>query len=130
MSEEAREEVISRNFIENEIDKDLAEEIWTDRPALPCHDIYVLSDELCGRSFKDKLSEVRKKMEEKETSSHLLSKHDDIMWRNFMRERHSHEVVYNYIPNIVFFSVWLLLMLILQWTSSTSLCKKKRLRMR
>lgn len=28
-------------------------------------------------------------------------KHDDIMWRNFMRERHSDEVVYNYIPNIV-----------------------------
>ena len=38
------------------IDKDLAEEIWTDRPALPCHDMYVLSDELCGKSFAENVN--------------------------------------------------------------------------
>ncbi len=67
------------------IDKDLAEEIWTDRPALPCHDMYVLSDELCGKSFAEKLSDVRKKMEEYETKAFLLSKLDDIMWLTNLR---------------------------------------------
>ena len=67
------------------IDKDLAETVWTDRPLLPCHDMYVLSDGLCGKSFKDKLSEVRKKMEEYGTKAHLLSKLDDIMWLTNLR---------------------------------------------
>ncbi len=67
------------------IDKDLAETVWTDRPLLPCHDMYVLSDDLCGKSFKDKLSEVRKKMEEYGTKAHLLSKLDDIMWLTNLR---------------------------------------------
>ncbi|MBP3273741.1 MAG: aminopeptidase P family protein, partial [Butyrivibrio sp.] len=67
------------------IDKDLAETVWTDRPLLPCHDMYVLPDELCGKSFKDKLSEVRKKMEEYGTKAHLLSKLDDIMWLTNLR---------------------------------------------
>ncbi|MBQ4220643.1 MAG: aminopeptidase P family protein [Butyrivibrio sp.] len=67
------------------IDKDLAEEIWEDRPTLPCHDAYVLSDELCGRSFKEKLADVRSKMKENNTSMHLLSKLDDIMWLTNLR---------------------------------------------
>ena len=67
------------------IDKDLAEEIWTDRPSLPCHDMYVLSDELCGKSFAEKLSDVRKKMEEYGTKVFLLSKLDDIMWLTNLR---------------------------------------------
>ena len=67
------------------IDKDLAEDIWEDRPALPCHDIYVLSDELCGRSFQEKLKDVRGKMKEYGVSSYLLSKLDDIMWLTNLR---------------------------------------------
>ncbi len=67
------------------IDKDLAETVWTDRPQLPCHDMYVLSDDLCGKSFKDKLSEVRKKMQEYGTKTYLLSKLDDIMWLTNLR---------------------------------------------
>ncbi len=67
------------------IDKDLAADVWTDRPALPCHDMYVLSDELCGRSFKDKLGLVRDKMAEYNTSYYLLSKLDDIMWLTNLR---------------------------------------------
>ncbi len=82
---EKLEKKLKKNKVSFKFDKDLAEEIWTDRPSLPCHDIYVLSDELCGKSFKEKLADVRKKMEEKETSSHLLSKLDDIMWLTNLR---------------------------------------------
>ncbi len=67
------------------IDKDLAEYVWTDRPALPCHDMYVLCDELCGMSFKDKLTLVREKMNEYGAGTHVLSKLDDIMWLTNLR---------------------------------------------
>lgn len=67
------------------IDKDLAEEVWTERPALPCHDMYVLPDELCGMSFAKKLAIVRDKMAEYDTDFHLLSKLDDIMWLTNLR---------------------------------------------
>jgi Xaa-Pro aminopeptidase len=71
--------------IQLKIDGDLAEDIWTDRPQLPCHDMYVLSDELCGRSFAQKLSDVRKEMEKEGTTAHLLSKLDDNMWLTNLR---------------------------------------------
>ncbi len=79
------EKTLSANKVSLKIDKDLAEDVWTDRPALPCHDMYVLSDELCGKSFKEKLSEVRQKMEEYGADFYLLSKLDDIMWLTNLR---------------------------------------------
>ena len=79
------EKKLSDKGVSFKIDKDLAEDVWTDRPELPCHDMYVLSDELCGKSFKEKLFDVRKKMEEYGTKAHLLSKLDDIMWLTNLR---------------------------------------------
>ncbi len=67
------------------IDKDLAEDVWTERPQLPCHDMYVLSDELCGMSFAEKLALVKGKMEEYQTKVYILSKLDDIMWLTNLR---------------------------------------------
>ncbi|MCH4190866.1 MAG: aminopeptidase P family N-terminal domain-containing protein [Butyrivibrio sp.] len=66
-------------------DRDLAQEVWTDRPALPCHEIYVLTDELCGKSFAQKLSDVRVRMKEYRTKAYLLCKLDDIMWLTNLR---------------------------------------------
>ena len=74
------EKKLSQNKVNFRIDKDLAEDVWTDRPELPCHDMYVLPDELCGLSFEQKLSQVRDKMQEYDTEFYLLSKLDDIMW--------------------------------------------------
>jgi Xaa-Pro aminopeptidase len=82
---EKLEKKLSDKKVNFKIDKDLAEEIWTDRPALPCHDMYVLSDELCGKSFKEKLADVREKMDKAGTKEHLLSKLDDIMWLTNLR---------------------------------------------
>ncbi len=82
---ESLEKKLSKNKVTLKIDKDLAQDVWTDRPDLPCHDMYILSDELCGKSFKEKLSDVRKKMEEEGVKSHLLSKLDDIMWLTNLR---------------------------------------------
>ncbi|SCY19892.1 aminopeptidase P family protein [Butyrivibrio sp. INlla14] len=82
---EKLEKKLSEKKVSLKIDKDLAQEVWTDRPALPCHDMYVLSDELCGRSFAQKLADVREKMKKAGVSSHLLSKLDDIMWLTNLR---------------------------------------------
>ncbi|MCR5403739.1 MAG: aminopeptidase P family protein [Butyrivibrio sp.] len=79
------EKKLAGNKVSLKYDKDLAEDVWTDRPQLPCHDMYVLSDELCGMSFAQKLSLVRDKMNEYSTTLYLLSKLDDIMWLTNLR---------------------------------------------
>lgn len=82
---ERLERKLSDNEVSFKIDKDLADDVWTDRPALPCHDMYVLPDELCGLSFDEKLLQVRNKMKEYGSSMHLLSKLDDICWLTNLR---------------------------------------------
>ncbi len=79
------EKALKDKNISFKIDRDLADDIWTDRPLLPCNDIYVLYDELCGMSFADKLNLVREKMKEYKTKLYLLSKLDDIMWLTNLR---------------------------------------------
>ena len=79
------EKKLSEKNVTLKFDKDLAEDVWTERPALPCHDMYVLPDDLCGMSFKEKLTVVREKMAEKGCKFYLLSKLDDIMWLTNLR---------------------------------------------
>ncbi|MDO4513411.1 MAG: aminopeptidase P family protein [Lachnospiraceae bacterium] len=59
---------------------DLADKVWKDRPSLPSHPVYVLSDELCGESTQSKLARVREKMSEAGCQNFFLSKLDDLMW--------------------------------------------------
>ena len=77
-------ELIGKKLKENEIlfkhDTDLAALIWKDRPALPCSAVYVLDDEISGRTFKDKLSDVRARMAEAGAKMLVLSRLDDICW--------------------------------------------------
>ncbi len=82
---ESLEKRLSIKKVNIKYDTDLADKVWTDRPELPCHDMYVLPDELCGKSYKEKITDVRNKMEQYGTKSHLLSKLDDIMWLTNIR---------------------------------------------
>ena len=79
------EETLKEKQITFRYDLDLAADIWKDRPALPCTKVYLLSDELCGRSFQEKLQEVRQQMKEAGAKTHFLSKLDDIMWLTNLR---------------------------------------------
>ena len=79
------EKKLAEKKVSLKFDKDLAEDVWTERPELPCHDMYVLPDDLCGMSFKEKLAVVRQKMEEAGCEFYLLSKLDDIMWLTNLR---------------------------------------------
>ncbi len=60
--------------------KDLAGELWVERPELPSGKVYALSEEIMGVSVERKLAQVREKMEKVGAEGFLLSKLDDIMW--------------------------------------------------
>ncbi|NTV77749.1 MAG: aminopeptidase P family protein, partial [Clostridiales bacterium] len=59
---------------------DLVNEIWTDRPKLPCNQIFVLPDEIAGEPFFEKIARLRVKMSKRGAQACLISKLDDIMW--------------------------------------------------
>lgn len=61
-------------------DRDLAENIWEDRPAFPAGEVTVLGEELAGESVSEKLEQVRKKLEENRADALLLTRLDDLMW--------------------------------------------------
>ena len=59
---------------------DPAEEIWTDRPALPSHPAFVLGEEYSGESAESKLARVRAKMRQAGARVYVESKLDNLMW--------------------------------------------------
>ncbi|MBQ6551881.1 MAG: aminopeptidase P family protein [Lachnospiraceae bacterium] len=61
-------------------DEDLMEGLWEDRPALPCEPVWILPEKYAGESASDKLSRVRKEMESRGASVHILTSLDDIAW--------------------------------------------------
>lgn len=74
------EEITARkggNLIWN---RDLADNIWTDRPALPATQVYVLQKEYSGESMADKLMRLRTAMEKEKCDIHVLTTLDDIAW--------------------------------------------------
>ena len=61
-------------------DKDLLDEVWTDRPALVHQPADVLKDEFNGEATASKLARVREQMEKEEAQYHIISTLDDIAW--------------------------------------------------
>ena len=72
--------IAKSNKFDINMDKDLLEEIWNDRPELPKDKIFVHDEKYCGKSVKEKLKEVRKYMKEIEVQNYLLTSLDDIAW--------------------------------------------------
>lgn len=74
------EEKLKSKQIRLVYDNDLAEGIWSDRPAFPTGEIRILPDHIPGKSTKEKLAEVREKLAEQGAEGFLLTKLDDLMW--------------------------------------------------
>ena len=72
--------IAKKNNFNINMDKDLLEEIWNDRPSLPEDKIFVHDEKYCGKSVKEKLNEVRKHMKENEVQNYLVTSLDDIAW--------------------------------------------------
>ncbi len=62
------------------VDEDLIGLVWTDRPEMPKEPAWVFDEKYVGESVESKLSKVRKEMEEKGATIHLLSSLYDIAW--------------------------------------------------
>ena len=62
------------------VENDLVGEVWKSRPALQSPALWVLGVEYAGESVSDKISRVRKRMEEVHASSHIIASLDDIAW--------------------------------------------------
>lgn len=74
------EEIVKKKKGQIIWDRDLAEKVWTDRPELAHHPVYVLSEEYSGQSTAEKVKRVREKVEEAEADLHILTSLDDIAW--------------------------------------------------
>lgn len=59
---------------------DLIEDIWADRPSLANVPAFLLDTKYCGKSFIDKLVELRSEMQDKEVTTHIITTLDDIAW--------------------------------------------------
>ncbi len=79
------EKKLAKKQVKIKYDRDLAAEVWADRPQLPCNPAYILSDELCGKSFQEKLTDIREEMAKNKAKAYLLCKLDDICWLTNLR---------------------------------------------
>ncbi len=61
-------------------DKDLAQDIWMDRPPLVHGPVFCLSQRFCGESAASKIARVREKMKEEGAAMHMITSLDDIAW--------------------------------------------------
>lgn len=61
-------------------DKDLAEGIWEERPALEHHPVYILEERYSGENAASKVARLREKMKEEKAAMHILTSLDDIAW--------------------------------------------------
>ena len=59
---------------------DFIDSIWSDRPAIPSDKIFVHDIKYCGRSRKEKISQIREVMNKNGASYYLLSLLDEICW--------------------------------------------------
>lgn len=62
------------------IDKNLVDEVWTDKPTPNYEEIIALSYQFSGRRISEKLSDVRKGMTALGSQSHIVTALDDIAW--------------------------------------------------
>ncbi len=61
-------------------DIDLADKVWTDRPALEHTEIFLLDEKYSGKNAAEKLAEVRGKLAEEKSDVHIMTTLDDISW--------------------------------------------------
>ncbi len=61
-------------------DIDFVSDVWEDRPRLPFSFLYKLEEFFSGKSFKDKLNDIKQKMLEYGADTHILSSLEDQAW--------------------------------------------------
>ena len=62
------------------VDFDLLEEVWDKRKKLPDGKIFILEDKYTGKTYKEKVKEIRETLKEKGADYNIISSLDDIAW--------------------------------------------------
>lgn len=60
--------------------EDLPDAVWSDRPTLTSHPLFILEEKYAGQSAADKLTAIRSDMKEHGADIHLVASLDDIAW--------------------------------------------------
>ncbi len=66
---------------------DLVDSIWTDRPAMSGHPVFLLDEKYSGESTASKLKRIRESMKKSGSTVHLMITLDDIAWMLNLRGR-------------------------------------------
>lgn len=69
---------------------DIVRELWTDRPARPMSQAFSLSEKYAGKSRRDKIREIRDRMDALGAAYHLMATLDDIAWTLNLRGKDVH----------------------------------------
>ena len=62
------------------VDFDLLAEVWEKRPDLAAEKLFILEDKYTGKSYKEKVKEIRAILKEKNADYNIISSLDDIAW--------------------------------------------------
>ncbi|WP_339121293.1 aminopeptidase P family protein [Fusobacterium nucleatum] len=62
------------------VDFDLLAEVWDKRKKLPNGKIFILEDKYTGKTYKEKVKEIRATLKEKGANYNIISSLDDIAW--------------------------------------------------
>jgi Xaa-Pro aminopeptidase len=73
-------EIVEKKHGTLHVDEDLVDIIWEDRPPLSKEPVWVLEEKYAGESVGSKLKKIRKQMEEKGATLHLLTSLYNISW--------------------------------------------------
>lgn len=74
------EEIVKKKEGRLQVDEDLVDLVWRERPSLPAEPAFLLPLEYAGESTTDKLRRVREKLKEQEADVHILTSLYDIAW--------------------------------------------------
>lgn len=66
---------------------DIADKFWKERPRLACTPAFILPEGYTGKSYKEKIAEVREKIKNEGATKNILITLDDIAWLYNLRGR-------------------------------------------
>ena len=72
--------IAEKNNFKIEMNKDILNEVWLDRPSLPKDKMFIHEEKYAGKSVDEKLNAIREIMKKEKVSSYLVSSLDDIAW--------------------------------------------------
>lgn len=74
------EKLLAEKQVRILFDRDLADQVWKERPALPCGEVRLLPVEIAGEAYAEKRKKVMEQVNRAGADSMLLTKLDDLMW--------------------------------------------------